>query len=58
MRRGLQKSRLIVEHIAEGFCDQRGSFLRCNSMHVYEVKPRREHRGVDLPSITADQMMP
>jgi hypothetical protein len=41
---------LFVEHIAGTACDQRGGFLRCKFMHRYEVRPRKDKRGVDLES--------
>jgi hypothetical protein len=31
-------------------CDCNSSFLRCQSIHAYEVRPRKDHRGVDLIS--------
>jgi hypothetical protein len=31
-------------------CDCNSSFLRCNPIHVYEVRPRKDERGVDLIS--------
>jgi len=50
MRTGSQKSGRFVEHIVESACDWRSSFLRCNWMHVYEVRHRKDGRGVDLVS--------
>jgi len=52
MRGGLQKSGPFVEHIAETACDWCIGFLRCNWMHVYEIRSRKDHRGVDVISDT------
>jgi hypothetical protein len=38
----LQKPGSLVEQIAQSTSDQRSSFLRCEMMHVYEIKPRKD----------------
>jgi hypothetical protein len=50
MRRGLQKSGRLVEHIRRKRLPLKCEFPTLRLLHLYEIRPRKDQRGVDLIS--------